>query len=125
MLILNVEDDAFKHNDICKVLNGCGRMEIEWVMDLETGLNALSKSMESDKKYDLIITDMYYPLTPSGREDEAGEIFIRKANEMGSKTPIILCSSLSYVIPGIYGTLHYSDRTDWEGELREMIRNLK
>ena len=24
MKVLNIEDDAFKHNDICKVLTSCG-----------------------------------------------------------------------------------------------------
>ena len=24
MRVLNIEDDTFKHNDICKALSGCG-----------------------------------------------------------------------------------------------------
>ena len=29
MRVLNIEDDTFKHNDICKALSGCGIKDIE------------------------------------------------------------------------------------------------
>ena len=30
MKVLNIEDDAFKHNDICKVLTSCGVNTVYW-----------------------------------------------------------------------------------------------
>ena len=35
MHILNIEDDAIKHRDICKVLENCGIREIDWAKNLD------------------------------------------------------------------------------------------
>ena len=34
MRVLNIEDDTFKHNDICKALSGCGIKDVEWSNNL-------------------------------------------------------------------------------------------
>lgn len=67
MRVLNVEDDTFKHNDICKALSGCGIKDVEWSNNLADGWKQIKNSMESNNPYDLIITDMYYPDEPGGR----------------------------------------------------------
>ena len=64
MRVLNIEDDTFKHNDICKALSGCGIKDVEWSNNLADGWKQIKNSMDSNNPYDLIITDMYYPDEP-------------------------------------------------------------
>ena len=61
MRVLNIEDDTFKHNDICKALSECGIKDVEWSNNLADGWKQIKNSMDSNNPYDLIITDMYYP----------------------------------------------------------------
>ena len=37
MRVLNIEDDTFKHNDICKALSRCGIKDVEWSNNLADG----------------------------------------------------------------------------------------
>ena len=64
MRVLNIEDDTFKHNDICKALSGCGIKDVEWSNNLADGWKEIKNSIDSNNPYDLIITDMYYPGEP-------------------------------------------------------------
>ena len=122
MKVLHIEDAVIKHYEICKVMKKCGVLEIDWVKTLE---DALQMVREHKLEYNLIVTDMYYPLTPGGDEAESGLIFIQKMEEMEIETPIIVCSSVPYRIPGILGSVHYSDKTDWEQQLCSLIRQCK
>ena len=70
MRVLNIEDDTFKHNDICKALSGCGIKDVEWSNNLADGWKQIKNSIDSNNPYDLIITDMYYPGEPGGREEQ-------------------------------------------------------
>ena len=124
MHVLNIEDDAIKHRDICRVLENCGITEIDWAKNLEDGIARLQQPDNQSKSYDLIITDMFYPLAPGGRETEAGEILIKKVKQMNLNIPIILCSSINYRIPEILGTVHYMNHVDWENDLRELINKI-
>ena len=58
MRVLNIEDDTFKHNDICKALSGCGIKEVEWSNNLADGWKQIKNSIDSNNPYDLIITDV-------------------------------------------------------------------
>lgn len=118
MRILHIEDDTFKHHSIKRVLEGCGKMEIVWVNNLEDGLAQIAN------EFDLIITDMWYPVKPGAPETESGSLLIQTAKEQQWNIPIILCSSVRYRIPEIYGTIYYSDKEDWESELRSMIQRI-
>lgn len=64
------------------------------------------------KPYDLIITDMWYPEKPGGRDTDSGEALIKEVKERGWGIPIILCSSVNYHFPGILGSVHYSENED-------------
>ena len=125
MYVLNIEDNAIKHRDICKVLEDCGEREVGWVKNLEDGMNRLKQAVRQTRPYDLIITDMYYPLTAGGKEMEAGELLIQRVAEMGLDIPIILCSSVNYRIPEILGTVHYAEHVDWEDDLRKLVKMIK
>ena len=65
MKVLHIEDTVIKHYEICKVMKKCGVLEIDWVKTLD---DALQMVREHKLEYNLIVTDMYYPLTPGGDE---------------------------------------------------------
>lgn len=118
MRVLNIEDDAIKHSNICKALNRHGIVECDWVKNLE---DAIKMVRDHKTDYELIITDMFYPLNPGGDEVEAGFIFIREMKEKEIAIPIIVCSSVSYQVSDVLGTVHYSEKIDWEKQLGSLI----
>lgn len=120
MRVLNVEDDAYKRNDICKALKGTGTTKVDWVRNLEDALSQIK-----EVKYDLIISDMWYPPVSGGKDEESGEILIEKIKEMEMDIPIIICSSVNYRIPEILGTIHYSKNGDWERDLKDLIKKIR
>lgn len=127
MKILNLEDNVFKHHDICRALEGrgLGRIDMELIGNLEKGLEAIQNHLDQSEAYDLIITDMWYPEVEGGEDAASGEKFIQIAKEKGWKIPIILCSSIDYRFPEILGVVHYSEQEDWENELATLVKKLK
>ena len=127
MRVLNLEDNVYKHNDICKVLNNgeFGEVNIECARNLEEGLEKIEEQNSKEASYDLIITDMWYPQKAHEEDTNSGEILINKAIDRGWNIPIILCSSVRYRIPGILGSVHYSKNEDWENELVTLIKKLR
>ena len=95
MRVLNIEDDTFKHHDICKALSGCGIKEVEWSNNLADGWKQIKNSIDSNNPYDLIITDMYYPDEPGGREEQSGDVLIDRVIKNKITIPVILCSSVN------------------------------
>lgn len=118
MKVLNIEDTAVKHADLCKVLRKSGITDIDWVKNLEDALKQLEDQSNS---YDLVITDMYYPLEQGGTEVEAGEILMQRMKDMQLMIPMIVCSSVRLKIPDILGTVYYSKNSDWERQLQDLI----
>ena len=125
MRVLHIEDDAIKHTKIRRVLTSCDAKEISWAKNLEDGITLLKEAKSDGKAYQLIITDMYYPLETGGEEVEAGEIFIQKMKEMQDDTPVILCSSVNYKYPELFGSLYYSEESGWEEKLKSLLKVLK
>ncbi len=125
MKILNIEDDSFKHYDICNVIKSCCAAEIEWAKNLKEGIEKIEEAQGLMEMFNLVITDMYYPFEKGEKEINAGEILIQKMTEMKIKVPIILCSSANFCIPEIFGTIHYSQNENWEDELRNLILKVK
>lgn len=126
MRVINVEDDVIKHSDICKVLRGIGITEIDWARSLEEALNMISNGLSHDEeKYDLIISDMWYPEENGGKDIEAGDLLIEEVAKNGWNIPIVICSSVNYRIMEILGTVYYSDNSDWELDLIQLIGKIK
>lgn len=126
MYILNLEDNMYKHHDICKVLRGgrFGVVNIENVRNLEDGVERIEEQIESGHPYDCIITDMWYPERPGGGDAPSGEELIQMAKEKDWKIPIILCSSMNYRYPEIYGSVHYAKDEEWERDLLNLVKGL-
>lgn len=121
MRILNIEDTATKHADITRALRQSGITDVDWAKNLEDGLAVLK---DPAVKYDLVITDMYYPIEPGGYETEAGMVLIEKMRDMQLSIPIIVCSSARLRIFGILGTVYYAPGADWESELKGLLESL-
>lgn len=124
MKVLNIEDDAFKHNDICKVLTSCGENTVYWEKNYEDGWKAIKNAEDAEKPYDLIITDMYYPREAGGREEASGELIIQKVIDQELKVPVILCSSVNLRFSEIFGCVYYNRIRNWEDDLKLLINKL-
>ena len=126
MRVINFEDSGSKHSDIKKVLRQCGIGDIAWVRNMSDGLNMMEEAQKAEKPFDLVITDMHYQLTPSGKDDlNAGEKLISELKERGNGVKIIVCSSRNIRIKDIYGCVWYSKLGDWESDLEELVKKLK
>lgn len=123
MKVLNFEDSVFKHSSIAKVLKSIGIVDITWVKNIEDGLDEIEDAMEP---FDLIISDMHYPVTSRGESDfSAGEKLIDILREKNIDIPVIICSSMRIYIPGMYGTVWYDERSEWREELKKLITELQ
>lgn len=124
MKVLNIEDDTFKHNGICKVLTSCGVKAVDWETNFEEAWKAIEDAENSETPYDLIITDMYYPKEAGGSEEASGEVIIQKVLDHELKVPVILCSSVNFKYNEIFGCVYYNKVTNWEDDLRGIINRL-
>ena len=84
--------------------------------------DSVDKHMEV---FDLAISDMHYPIRRGEIADwEAGEYFLKALAERNINLPVIICSTRNYRIPGAYGSVWFSDLSDWEMDLRNLINGL-
>ena len=126
MKVLNFEDSVYKANAIRKVLNQCGVAKIELVSNVEDGLQMLKNAEDTGDPFDLIITDMHYPMKQGAVSDtEAGEKLVQLLQEQGKQTKVIVCSSRNMKLPGVYGCIWYSEISDWEEELCDLVREME
>lgn len=127
MYILNLEDNVFKHHDICKAIErgSFQNLRIDHVGNLKDGIERIKEQNEIEKPYDLIITDMWYPEMSGGGDSASGEKLIQIVNEQGLDIPVILCSSVKYRFPQILGSVHYAENEEWETEIIDLIKKLK
>lgn len=121
MNILHVEDNALKHANICNQINQVLPASISWAKTYEEGIRILF-----DKEYDLIITDMSYPIhegeTPN---DDAGDRFIEYVKSIEIDTPIVLITAFGMKKKNIYATVQYNENVDWENEIKNIVKGLK
>lgn len=123
MKVLNFEDNVFKHSNIVKALKKNGISDVTWVKSIEDGLEEIE---DADEPYDLIISDMHYPVKSRGESDfSAGEKLIEILREKNIDIPVIICSSMRIYIPGMYGTVWYDERSEWREELKKLITELQ
>ena len=89
------------------------------------GLDMIEASIAEGKPYDVIVSDMYFPISKGGMEAQAGMYVIEELQARGIDVPVIVCSSARMVIPEIVGCIHYSSRNDLDADMREMIETVK
>lgn len=128
MKILHLEDSVSKHGEIRRVLLSCGikSEDIVWVTNLMDGIDKLKEAGEKGEKFDLAITDMYYPEEPGGYDGkETGEKFVKFVKSERLNLPIIICSSKNVKDGSVFGCVWFAYISNWEMELRAMIEELK
>ena len=127
MKVLNFEDSVYKANAIRKILgNRCRVASVEQVSNVEDGLKMLKDAENAGEPFNLIITDMHFPMRAGAISDtEAGEKLVQILQEQGNQTNIIVCSSRNMKLPGVYGCIWYSEISDWEEELCDLVREME
>ena len=116
MKVLNFEDSVYKANAIRKILgNRCSVASVEQVSNVEDGLKMLKDAENAGEPFNLIITDMHFPMRSGAISD----------TDAGNQTKIIVCSSRNMKLPGVYGCIWYSEISDWEEELCDLVREME
>ena len=122
MRVLNIEDGPAKHRAIRNVLEDCRVTDIDCERNLADGVARYKEALAAGNPYDLIITDMWYSPERGAGEQRCGDKLIEMAGREHWDVPIVICSNQDYSnYPGIFGSLHYSENVDWEGQLREYV----
>lgn len=120
--VLNIEDLAIKHVAVRRALERCGVVRVDHATTAMEGLAMIDAAIEEGKPYDLLVSDMYYPIFPGEGEAQAGYYVIEELQNKGIDIPIVVCSSARLVIPEIVGCIHYSPhRNDLDADMREMV----
>ncbi len=124
--VLNIEDFPSKHVDVRRALEYCGVPYIDLAETAVDGLDMIEAAIAEGKPYDVIVTDMYFPMSKGGMEVQAGMYVIEELQARGINIPVIVCSSARMVIPEVVGCIHYSPfRNDLKADMREMIDIVK
>ena len=121
--VLLIDDEVMKAQDIKKALKFNKISRITYVTDQEQAWKELENE---DNHFDLIVTDMYYPLNGGEKPvDNAGLILLEELKKKGICIPVIICSSANVVTPDALGTVWYSPLRDLDDEFGRVLRNLK
>ena len=122
--VLNIEDTTLKHVAIARALNKSGVPFVEWAKNGDVGLEMIENAIKEEKPYDLIVTDMHFPIY--GQDDyKAGEKVITELRNRNIDIPIVLCSSVRYNVPEATECIFFNERSrDIDDDIREMIQRL-
>lgn len=123
--VLNIEDTILKHVAVARALNKSGVAFVDWAKTGEDGIEMIEKAISDGKPYDLIVTDMHFPIY--GRDDlQAGTKVIMELRDKGINTPVVVCSSHSYKEPLALDNIFYNPRSrDIDWDIQEMLERLK
>ena len=122
---LIIEDSILKANDIKKALNCNGIINTLHVSNQEDAWVEIYKSINDEKKLDLIVTDMHYPLEAGAfADEEAGFKLIERMKRESVDIPVIICSTRNYNVVGILGSVWYSKLRDIEEDFETVLKRL-
>ena len=108
MKVLVIDDSPFKTADIIRALKDAGVGCVESVREQATAWSKICDAIEQNKSYDLIVTDMHYPLEKGVEADwQAGFKLIAKMKEGEINIPLVICSSHNFQCEDIFGTPKY------------------
>ena len=120
--VLLVDDNVFKTIEIKRALEFGGATEVMMVDNQA----AVWEALENDTQFDLIVTDMHYPLEKGKVADHsAGFILIEKMKEKEIDIPIIICSTRNFISKDTFGTVWYSKQRDMRLEFKNLLTKLK
>ena len=128
MKILHLEDSVGKYSEIRSVLISCGVKsdDIVWVKNLADGIFEIKEAKKRGEKFDLAITDMYYPVEPGGYEErDTGDKFVKFVKKERLQFPVVICSSVKIQDGSVHSCIWFSPLSNWEMELRGIIEELK
>ena len=122
--VLNIEDTLFKHIAIKRALNRAGVPFVDEATNGDKGLAMIETSIAEGEPYDLIITDMHFPIY--GEDDvQAGMKVIHELKRRGIDIPVVLCSSLRYDIPEVVECIFFNEKLrDINADIREMLKKI-
>ena len=130
--VLVFEDDVFKRDDVKRALvfSGIQKGQIDIVRSQEKGIGLLNDSVKNGAPYDVIVTDMQYPLSDGADVDvEAGIKLIRHLGKERLDIPVIICSSGDYSAledePLVLGAVLYGINYDINMPFKKLIDKLK
>ena len=121
-----VDDDIYKAIDIRKALEFNRVTHVDIVRNQEKLWEKINESKGGEKKVDLIVTDMHYPITAGADADwEAGFKLIERMRKESIDIPVIICSTSNYEsVSGILGSVWYSDLNDIHTAFKEVLSKL-
>lgn len=126
MKVLNLEDNVYKQVDMRKALDWCGVNDVDQVENMEDGFRKIYELSDSGETYDVIITDMHYPLSKDSKSDfDVGKKLLKRLKEENINIPIIVCSSRNFKIPGVFGEVWYHKSVDINWEFKKLLEKLK
>lgn len=124
--VLNIEDVVTKHVDVKRALSRCGVPYVDHADNAVDGLDMIEAAIAEGKPYDLLVSDMYFPISKGGSEVQAGMYVIEELQARGINLPVIVCSSARMVIPEIVGCIHYSPYwNDLDADMRELVEQVR
>ncbi|MBO5351696.1 MAG: response regulator [Lachnospiraceae bacterium] len=126
MKALILDDSPWKLAKITRILQNCGIETVKYVTDQQSGLELIYESVKTGEAFDLIVTDMHYPLKSGAVADtEAGQKLLERLRQEGIAIPVIVCSSLNFALPEAFGTVWYNEIRDIEEEFRRLVGKLQ
>lgn len=124
--VLNIEDMAAKHAAIYRALERCGVSIIDCADNANDGLDMIEAAIVEGKPYDVVVSDMYFPISKGGIEAQAGMYVIEELQARGIDVPVIVCSSARLPnLPGVVGCIHFNERNDLNSDMRELIEQIR
>ena len=125
--VLIADDNVFKAGEIRKALERNGITGIDIVRDQEKVWDRIFETEAGQRRPDLIVTDMQYPLTAgSGVDAEAGFKLIERMRKEQIGIPVIICSEANYEsVRGILGSVWYRQDGDLFFAFREVLGRLQ
>ena len=91
--------------------------------DYQKRIEEIERAILEETPYDLLICDMHFDFYGELRGD-AGERTMKFLREKGIEIPIVFCSSQNYKVPGAYDNIYFSERANWEDDIRRVVRSL-
>ena len=121
--ILYAEDSNEKYISIARAMKSMGYKSPDMKSNVEDAVEQVLLARESGKPYDVIMTDMNYPMeTGAPSTNQAGPEFIKKLHENGIETPIIEISSVNYNVPGAFRCVWFVESHNWERDLEQALK---